>query len=194
MCPVRVRRFLEAVGLIGLVVLAAACAAPAVQVPLSAEPRPAPAVADMKAGPAAPGGAVKAVSAPDDLFFRALVGPDDGVSGGDEALRLRLEAFVQAFPTNRWAAPARALIAALTRLQDCERLQDQERREREGDLAEKIRLIRDKDALREDLRLSQEKCQGELNRLNQDNDQLKKYIQRLRDLEIQLEKRERLLR
>lgn len=50
------------------------------------------------------------------------------------------------------------------------------------------------EGLRDGIRQTEEKYSAELIRLQQENEQLKKDIQQLKNLEIQLEKREKMLR
>ncbi len=61
-------------------------------------------------------------------------------------------------------------------------------------LTEKEWLLQENDRLKKTVRELTDKLQAEKASLSQENEQLRKDLKRLKDLEIELEKRERMLR
>jgi phage host-nuclease inhibitor protein Gam len=73
-------------------------------------------------------------------------------------------------------------------------LQNQLRLDKQRAQNDHGKLAREMEGLRDGIRQTEEKYSAELIRLQQENEQLKKDIQQLKNLEIQLEKREKMLR
>jgi predicted nuclease with RNAse H fold len=61
-------------------------------------------------------------------------------------------------------------------------------------LTDQAKTLQENEQLKKDIRLLNEKFQAELTTLQQENEQLKKDLQLLKNLEMQLEKREKTLR
>lgn len=101
--------------------------------------------------------------------------------------KARLENLVVQFPKSKWVAGAQALISSLDRISA---LQVQLRQENQKAQDEHVKLTKERDNTRQ----IEEKYSAEIIRLQQENEQLKKDIQQLKNLEIQLEKREKMLR
>ncbi len=101
---------------------------------------------------------------------------------------------IQRYPQSRWRAVAEAFI----RLID-ERDRFEEKSRLDGLLAdrsseERLRALKENDHLKKTVRELTEKLQSETTALVKENEQLKRDIQRLKALEIELQKRERMLR
>jgi len=105
--------------------------------------------------------------------------------------KARLENLVAQFPKSKWVAGAQALIFSLDRISA---LQVQLRQENQKAQGEHVKLTKAIEDLRDNTRQIEEKYSVEIMRLQQENEQLKKDIQQLKNLEIQLEKREKMLR
>lgn len=107
------------------------------------------------------------------------------------AAKVKLESLVQQYPKSKWVPGAKALIKSIDKSGG---LQTQMTREKQKAQAERTKLQKENDALSEELRLTEEKCKMETSRLQQENEQLKKDMQLLKQLEVQLERREKMLR
>jgi len=105
--------------------------------------------------------------------------------------RLRLEKLVREHPDGKWTPAAGALIACIQKIAE---LQNQLRLDKQRAQSDHGKLAREIEGLRDGIRQTEEKYSAELIRLQQENEQLKKDIQQLKNLEIQLEKREKMLR
>ena len=102
--------------------------------------------------------------------------------------KIRLESLIGQYPNSKWAAGAQALILALNRISAREAALNAEKVHVQN---ERVKLTREIDGLS---KKTEEKCLAEATRLQQENEQLKKDIERLKNLEILLEKREKMLR
>ena len=107
------------------------------------------------------------------------------------AVKVKLESFVQNYPKSKWMVIAQTLIKNIDKNTV---LQTQLARERQKAQTDRTKLQKENDALKEELRLTEEKYKTEMVRLQQENEQLKKDIQLLKQLEVHLEKREKMLR
>jgi hypothetical protein len=101
---------------------------------------------------------------------------------------------IQRYPQSRWRPAAEAFI----RLID-ERDRFEEKSRLDGLLAdrsseERLRALKENDHLKKTVRELTEKLQSETTALVKENEQMKRDIQRLKALEIELQKRERMLR
>ncbi len=105
--------------------------------------------------------------------------------------RLRLEKLVREHPDGKWTPAAGAVIACIQKMAE---LQNQLRLDKQRAQNDHGKLAREMEGLRDGIRQTEEKYSAELIRLQQENEQLKKDIQQLKNLEIQLEKREKMLR
>jgi hypothetical protein len=91
------------------------------------------------------------------------------------------------YPRSKWQKAAAALIRLLD-----ERARLREGRAQDGQALEKARG--ETEQLRKELRALNDRLQTETSRLAQENEQLKKDLQLLKELELQLDKRDRNLR
>ena len=103
----------------------------------------------------------------------------------------KLENMVAQYPGSKWVAVARALVTSLDRIS---KLQSQLKQERQKNQGENAKLTKEIEGLRDNARQIEDKSSAEMLRLQQENEQLRRDIQQLKNLEIQLEKREKMLR
>jgi len=105
--------------------------------------------------------------------------------------KAKLEKLLTQYPRSRWSATAQALLSGLERIFILEVQLKQEKQKSQND---NLKLTKENETLKDNLRKTEGKYSAEIIRLQQENEQLKKDIQRLKNLEIQLEKREKMLR
>ena len=125
-----------------------------------------------------------------DLFLEgsALLNPP----GGPDPAKARtvFAALIQRYPQSRWRPAAESFIHLIDEskaLREDQLVQEKLRAERSAALQEN-------EFLKKSVRELKEKLQTETAALIQENEKLKTDLKRLRDLEIELEKRERMLR
>lgn len=140
--------------------------------------------------PPAPAVAHDAVSSEEtSLFLLAL----QKISNHDESdldnAQSSLEFLIKNYPGSKWYDGAQGTLSLLHERKNLyRRLADE--KARVGKLEyENNCTIREKDKIHEELRGLNEKYQAELFALQQENEQLKKDLQLLKDLELQLNKR-----
>lgn len=104
---------------------------------------------------------------------------------------MKLENLVQQYSKSKWTLGAQALIKNIDKNVG---LQTQLAREKQKAQTDRTKLQKENDALSEEMRLTEEKYKTEMARLQQENEQLKKDMQLLKQLEVQLERREKMLR
>ena len=126
-----------------------------------------------------------------DLFDEALslLNHQENRPQYDEA-KIRLENMILQYPKSKWAAGAQALILTLDRISALEAALKTEKNRAQD---EHVKLAREIDGLKGNVKKAEESA-AETTRLQQENDQLKKDIEQLKNLEIRLEKREKMLR
>ncbi|OPY04621.1 MAG: hypothetical protein A4E66_02565 [Syntrophus sp. PtaB.Bin001] len=108
--------------------------------------------------------------------------------------RIFFETLVRNHPESKWRIQAELWLDQLTAFSRLEeQLKTCQKKEEEGRAAQS-RLQRENEQLQREIRQLNEKNQQELNRVNQENEDLKRDIQLLKNMEIQREKRERMLR
>jgi hypothetical protein len=107
------------------------------------------------------------------------------------AIKVKLENLVQQYPKSKWTPGAQALIRNIDKNVS---LQTQLAREKQKNQNDRAKLQKEIDILSEELRLTDEKHKTDTTRLQQENEQLKKDMQLLKQLEVQLERREKMLR
>ena len=94
---------------------------------------------------------------------------------------------IQLYPQSRWRPAAEAFIRLIDEREAFRLLADKAK-------AERGKALQENEALRKTVRELTERLQTETKALAQENEQLKQDIQRLKVLEVELEKRERKLR
>jgi DNA repair ATPase RecN len=105
--------------------------------------------------------------------------------------RVRLESFVAQFPNSKRVAGARALLSSMDRISALQAALKKEKQKAQG---EQGKLTKEIDGLRDNIKQAEEKYSADISRLQQENEQLKNDIKQLKNLEIHLEKREKMLR
>ncbi len=102
--------------------------------------------------------------------------------------KIRLENLLEKYPKSKWLPAARAILFCMERISV---LQSQIKQEKQK---EHVKLTKEIEGIKESARQNEEKNSIEIIRLQQENEQLKRDIQQLKNLEIQLERREKMLR
>jgi hypothetical protein len=110
------------------------------------------------------------------------------------AARTKLEFLLQEHPQSKWAGNARGLIRTIDKLLVLQTKVQSDKNALQKISAEKTKLFRENETLKKDNKHLAEKLQTETVRLQQENEQLKNDIALLKKLEIQLEKREKMLK
>ncbi|MDX9746527.1 MAG: hypothetical protein WCX84_08680 [Syntrophales bacterium] len=122
----------------------------------------------------------------EDLLIEAataLTQPNGTETGNGLKARALLARLTQSYPDSKWLNTAEALILLMDLQQACEEKMKGSLRLCEGLLSQKTKCEE-----------SENQCRQETIRLLQENEQLKKDLQNLKNLEIELEKRNRGLR
>lgn len=108
--------------------------------------------------------------------------PADYVKARETFVRL-----MNNYPKSKWRPLAETFIHLIDTIQT-----EQAKNQSERELAENLQ--RDKEQLRKDLQLLNSKCQADRTGLLQENEQLKRDMELLKKLEVQLDRREKMLR
>jgi hypothetical protein len=111
-----------------------------------------------------------------------------------ERARSIFASLVARYPQSRWRPVAEALIHLIDEGETSRETNRQNQLLLERAAMEKTRVLQENEALKKSVRDLTAKLQTETSALVQENEQLKQDIQRLKALEIELEKRERRLR
>ncbi len=122
----------------------------------------------------------------DDLLTAAatnLTLPDSIAAGSELKARGLLNQLIQTYPESRWRNTAEAMILLMDLQAACEAKIKGDRQLCERILSQKIKCEE-----------SENQCRQEAAQLLQENEQLKKDLQNLKNLEIELEQRNRGLR
>lgn len=101
--------------------------------------------------------------------------------------RAAFEHLTKSYPESKWKNLAKSLITLIDKFDELQR----QHKKIDDD---RIRLLQENEKLRKDIKNLHERLNAETVRLSQENDQLKKDIQLLKNLEVQIEKRERMFR
>lgn len=102
-----------------------------------------------------------------------------------------LEGFILEHPQSKWAPSARVLILSLDKIIA---LEHRLALEKQKALSGEAKSTRELQAAKESLRQLEEKYVFDMAKLLQENEQLKNDLQQLKQLEVQMEKREKMLR
>jgi hypothetical protein len=102
--------------------------------------------------------------------------------------------FIQRYPQSRWRSAAEVFIRLIDERDAFREASRQDRLLIGKAQGEKAKALQENDRMKKTIRELTEKLQSETAALTEENGQLKKDIQRLKALEIELEKRERTLR
>lgn len=104
-----------------------------------------------------------------------------------DAAKIRLAILIEEYPKSKWAGSAKALIMTINNLLALREKVKIQSLTLDKENAEKAKL-------RKTCQYSEERDRAEISRLQQENDQLKQDIALLKKLEIQLDKREKMLK
>jgi hypothetical protein len=98
------------------------------------------------------------------------------------------------YPKSKWRPLAETFIHLIDAIQSTleQNRNEQAKNQSERDLAEKLQ--QDKEQLKKDLQILISKCQSDRAGLMQENEQLKRDMELLKKLEVQLDRREKMLR
>lgn len=111
-----------------------------------------------------------------------------------DAARAKLQKLTDEYPHSKWFDSAQALLLTIDDLLDLQSTVINKQQELDKANAEKSKLLKEKDALRRDYNNLEDRYQTETAKLQQENEQLKRDISLLKRLEIQLDKREKMLK
>jgi hypothetical protein len=129
-----------------------------------------------------------------DLFLEgsALLNPP----GGPDPVKARavFAALIQRYPQSRWRPAAESFIRLIDESKASREAGREDQLRQEKLRAERSAALQENESLKKTVRELKERLQTETAALIQENEKLKTDLQRLRDLEIELEKRERMLR
>jgi len=121
----------------------------------------------------------------------ALQPPDYGRA------RTSFTTLVNSYPDSRWKGVSKSFVGLIEERQLCQEksIQAEKVREERDNLREEInRLLQENEKLKKDIRQLNDRLRTEMSRLSEENEQLKKDIQLLKNLEIELEKRDKRFR
>jgi hypothetical protein len=105
--------------------------------------------------------------------------------------KTRLEKLLSRYPQTKWLESAQALIACLDKISTLETRLKQDKQKAQTD---QVKLLKEMEGQKESNKLVEDRYSAELAKLQMENEQLKNDIQQLKKLEVQLEKREKMLR
>ncbi|MRR15719.1 MAG: hypothetical protein EG826_04595 [Deltaproteobacteria bacterium] len=148
--------------------------------------------ADRTDGPAKSDGLFNQKHSDQELFIEAMsyLSNEQKEPNYNEA-KLKVENLINQYPRSKWIGASRALLTSLDRISA---LQNQLKQERQKNQGENTKLSKEIELLRDNNKQLEDRLSAEIVRLREENEQLKRDIQQLKNLEIQLEKREKMLR
>jgi len=111
-----------------------------------------------------------------------------------EKARATFLSLIHRYPQSRWRPAAEAFLRLIDERDAFGEMSRMDRLLIDKTKAERLRALQENDHLKKAVRELTEKLQSETAALAQENEQLKGDIQRLKALEIELQKRERMLR
>lgn len=131
----------------------------------------------------------------EELFIKGLHQLADPANENEYALASHtLETLLNSYPDSKWRDAARAALRLIGEMDSYREKLRAEQNMAKRLLADKTKTIQENELLKKELRLLNEKYQSEVAALQQENDQLKGDLQLLKNLELQLDKREKMLR
>lgn len=130
-----------------------------------------------------------------DLVRAALASLNNqaGIPDYDMA-KAKLNMLLEQYPKGKWVTSAQNLLQTIDNIKDLHSKVKFEMQAQERINADKSRILKENETLRKDQKHLAERYQMEIVKLQQENEQLKKDISLLKKLEIQLEKREKMLK
>ena len=131
----------------------------------------------------------------EELFLRGLSFLSESLQKNDySAVKYPLATLINDHPTSKWRDNAYMLLRLIGELESYRDKLCAEGAALDKTLADKAKTLQENEQLKKDIRLLNEKFQAELTACQQENEQLKKDLQLLKNLEMQLDKREKMLR
>jgi hypothetical protein len=131
----------------------------------------------------------------DDLFLVGLSLLPEAVKKDDySAVKISLDTLIKSYPESKRIPDANAILRLIGSLESYREKSLSSAASVNKNNADKLRVMQEIEQMKKDSRLLTEKSQAEISALQQENEQLKKDIQLLKNLEMQLDKREKLLR
>ena len=131
----------------------------------------------------------------EELFIKGLHQLADPANENEYVLAGHtLETLLNSYPDSKWRDAARAALRLIGEMDSYHEKLRAEQNMAQKLLADKTKTIQENELLKKELRLLNEKYQSEVAALQQENDQLKRDLQLLKNLELQLDKREKMLR
>lgn len=110
------------------------------------------------------------------------------------AAKAKLDLLVQKHPKSKWAVSAHSLIQAIDNMLALQNEVKAEKQALDKANADKSKLLRENEKLKKEYKILEERYQTEPDKLRQENEQLRNDMELLKKLEIQLEKREKMLK
>jgi len=104
--------------------------------------------------------------------------------------RAAFDTLLRTYPESKWRCLSETLIFLIDNMQSCQEKNLLIRKNEEALSG----LLQENEKLKKDIRHLHDRLKAETTRLSEENEQLKKDIQLLKNLEIQLEKRDKMLR
>jgi hypothetical protein len=191
------KRWQAVIGVMLATFLLAGCAA-TVPVPVSRPEIPSTPPVEPAPEPSpprpAPGLPPRPVPADRDLLLEGIATLGRAEKPDPPEARRIFSALVEKHPQSRWRPAAETLIHLIDEGQKARERELQERILKERALAERSRALQENEQLKKAVRDLTERLQAETAALAQENDQLKSDLKRLKALEIELQRRERMLR
>jgi len=131
----------------------------------------------------------------EELFLGGLSLLPEAVKKDDYgAVKISLDTLINSYPESKRLNAANAILRLIGSLESYREKLRSSAASVNKNYADKIRVMQEIELMKKDSRLLTEKSQAETSALQQENEQLKKDIQLLKNLEMQLDKREKLLR
>jgi len=129
------------------------------------------------------------------LFLQGLSFLSESLQKNDySAVKYPLATLINDHPKSKWRDNAYMLLRLIGELESYRDKLYAEEAAIDKTLTDKAKTLQENEQLKKDIRLLNEKFQAELTACQQENEQLKKDLQLLKDLEMQLDKREKMLR
>jgi hypothetical protein len=129
-----------------------------------------------------------------DIFAEGLVFLNKSDRADPAKARERFTVLLQHYPQSRWRLAAESFIRLIDEIEASREAGRRDQLLREKLRAERSEMLQEHESLKKAVRELTEKLRTETTSLIQENEKLKRDLQSLKDLEIELEKRERMLR
>jgi len=139
-----------------------------------------------------------AISPSDNDIFNEALSYLENDSDEDEpdydGAKEKFQELIKQYPKSKWRQAATDLIRALDQITLLQARVNNMKNARDKAVSEKNRLVKENDTVKKENKILEEKYQNDTAKLKTENEQLKNDIQLLKNLEIKLDKRDKLLR